>query len=280
MLRQFSSSLAIFLALSAATVVQASDWGLPLPFAVGNERTHYDRGDAVVFLDGKRGAVSIRASTIDHGNLVFEIVAYNYGDAPADFDLTNISASAGTETVTPVTLDELVKASKDRAMWSNIGTAALAGLAAAAASQAYTTHTSHGSFYTPHGAYHWRATYRDNTLGDVAAGAAVGVGVGAIRNTEARLNDTLASLRDGVIQRTTVAPGDAYGGQVVLRKFKASNAERNINFLINWNGEEYRFGFRRMKPGEPEPQAPTSAQQPNATPLIVPAQPLPVVVRQ
>jgi hypothetical protein len=86
--------------------------------------------------------------------------------------------------------DELTSAAKSRATWSQIGVALLAGAAAAAAAAAansYTTQSYRTHMRTPHGTYSWVTSYRDNSLGQVAAAGSITAGVVGVNSVQKRL---------------------------------------------------------------------------------------------
>src|SRR3546814_17400247 len=83
------------------------------------------------------------ALPIYHGSLAFYVGVYNAGHVPANIDISNFSIRAGDQTLAVFSRQELEKKAKNRAMWTQIGLAALGGLAAAgAASQRDTYHST------------------------------------------------------------------------------------------------------------------------------------------
>src|SRR3546814_15278403 len=71
---------------------------------------------------------------------------------PANIDITNFSVQAGEQSLAVFSRHDLEKKAKNRAMWTQIGIAALGGLAAAGAASQRDTYRS--SFYTPRGSFH------------------------------------------------------------------------------------------------------------------------------
>jgi hypothetical protein len=285
---------------SAAFITQAALAGtaaLPQPIQVGDETGRYMRGVPVSSLELAKGAVTVTPLPMDHGSLAFAVIVYNDADDAANFDATDIAAEAGPQKLRSFTVDELEKAARSRAMWSQIGMAVLAGAAAAAVANAHTTSTSYGRVRTRHGSYSWASRYRDNSLGVVAAtGAAVAGGV-AISRIQDRLDATLDALDDEVIQRTTVEPQASYGGRIVLEKIR-DKKQRDIRLSVAWHGETYTFAYRIPAKGEPAPaplrtasgssriargampavlQVTPEQEQPKVTPAAVAVAPTPTI---
>jgi hypothetical protein len=223
---------------------------LPQPFQVGEETARYDQGIPTVLLEQKNGAVQITPLPMDHGSIAFTVVVYNDGAAPANFDVSDIRAEAGAQRVTAMTADRLEGAAKNRAIWSQIGVAVLAGAAAVAVSSAHTNYTDYSRFRTPRGTYSWASRYRDNSLGVLGATVAAGAGVAGVVTIQQRLDATVAMLNDQVVQRTTIDPEASYGGRVVLGKIKAGKSSQDVRVAVNWNGEVYRFGLHVPRRGE------------------------------
>jgi hypothetical protein len=247
------SFVAALTALSLSNAALAGTPIVPQPFQIGEETTRFNKGIPVVSLELQKGAVQITPTAMDHGSLSFMIVVFNDGDQLANFGIENVTADIDGQTLTPFSKDQLESKAKNRAMWSQIGMAVLAGAAAAAASQATTKSTYHSRFRTPRGTYSYTSVYRDNSVGVLGATAATAGGVLAIRSIQQNLDDTLAQLDDEIIQTTTVDPGESYGGRIVLQKIKATQLPQNVTVSITWNGEVYKFGLRVPKKGDPAP---------------------------
>jgi hypothetical protein len=238
--------------MCAALVGNAAHAGtalVPQPFQVGEETARYERGSPTLMLERKNGAVALTPLPMDHGSISFAVVVYNDSDRVADFGTTNISATAGDQTIGAFTESELESSAKRRATWSAVGIALLAGVAAGAASQAYTTNHYYGRMRTPHGTYSWRGSYRDNSIGVLGATAATAAGVAGVVSIQDRLSQTLGMLNNEIIQRTTIDPASSYGGRIVMQKIKGT--ARDVKIAIDWNGETYAFGLHIPKKGDP-----------------------------
>lgn len=220
------------------------------PVQVGKETIRYDQGVATVELFNRQGSVQIQPMPVDHGSLAFFVGVYNAGQLPANIDITNFSIDAGGQPLAVFSRQDLEKKAKNRAMWKQIGIAALGGLAAAGAASQRDTY--HSSFYTPRGSYHGYYS-APSAFGQIQA-AAITAGTGyAIYNVQQRLDQTRRELADSVVQLSTIDPDRSYGGKIVLAKIKDKTLPKIVTINLDWNGERYPFSFRLVKPGTPAP---------------------------
>src|SRR3546814_16915836 len=88
---------------------------------------------------------------VDHGSFAFFVGVYNAGQLPANIDITNFSVQAGEQSLAVFSRHDLEKKATNRAMWTQIGLAALGGLAAAGAASQRATYPS--SFYPQPGSF-------------------------------------------------------------------------------------------------------------------------------
>jgi hypothetical protein len=103
------------------------------PVQVGHETVRYLQGVATVDLQGKHGAVQITPLPFDHGGMSFSIAVLNDGDQSTNIDIDAFRLTANDQLLGVFSKDKLVKKAQNRAMWSQIGLAALGGIAAGAA---------------------------------------------------------------------------------------------------------------------------------------------------
>lgn len=247
-----SSIIAALTALSVSSASIAAT-AFPQPFQIGEETARFNKGVPIVYLEHDKGGVQIKPTALDHGSLSFMVVVYNDGNELANFGIENVSAEIDGQTLVPFSREQLQQKAKNRAMWSQIGVALLAGTAAGLASTASTTSSYRSYFRTPRGTYSYYGVYRDNSLGVLGAASATAAGGVAIHSIQQQLDQTLDQLEDEIIQTTTVEPGESYGGRIVLQKIKSTKLPQNVTISINWNGELYQFGLRIPKGGDPAP---------------------------
>ena len=279
MTRTMAAFLIAGVALAPTGPARAKDRFVIQPVQVGAETVRYDQGVATVELFNRQGSVQIQPLPIDHGSLAFFVGVYNAGPQPANIDIGNFSVRAGDQSLAVFSRLELEKKAKNRAMWSQIGIAALGGLAAAGAASQRDHY--YGTLYTPRGGVYRTHYSAPSTFGQVQA-AAITAGTGyAIYDIQQRLDRTRAELADTVVQLSTVDPDRSYGGKIVLAKIKDKTLPQLVTIDLDWNGERYPFAFRLVKPGTPAPAftitqpvddpapAPASSAGPAEAPSVV-----------
>lgn len=250
MSRNIAGIVLFSMALTVTGQAAAKEKFVVQPVQVGAETVRYEQGVATVELFNRQGSVQIQPLPVDHGSLAFYVGVYNASNMPANIDISNFSIRAGDQTLAVFSRQELEKKAKNRAMWTQIGIAALGGLAAAGAASQRDTY--HSTFYTPRATYHGYYS-APSVVGQIQA-AAITAGTGyAIYNVQQRLDRMRAELANSVIQLSTVDPDDSYGGKIVLAKIKDKKLPKVVTIDLDWNGERYPFSFRLVKPGTPAP---------------------------
>lgn len=230
--------LAAIAALTLAVPVAAVAKPLKIePVAREGQSVRYDRGIATIEDDMTNGAVRVvPIPSLYKGSLQFTVVAFNKSTTAVNFGVENVTLRRGEERFVCFTKDELEKRAKNRAMWSQIGMAALAGLAAAAQDNTtrITTMTPRGGIYT---------TTIQNPGLSAGQTATIAAGAGGIALSQYRLQQTLDELNDEVLQTTTIDPEDAYGGRAVITKLKKSKYPEKITVAVDFAGELHEFDF-------------------------------------
>lgn len=266
-MRIFITSLAL---CAAASPALAGDKYVVQPVQTGTETVRYLRGEATVSRFGEHGSIQIQPLAFDHGGLSFAIAVYNDGQAPANFDIANVRVTVLGQQAALLSRDTLEKKAKSRAMWKQIGIAAIGGIASAAVASQRDRYTA--TTFTPRGTYRtvFTAPSATGQVQAVALAAGTGVGIAAVQN---QLERTLSELSADIVQMTTVDPGDSYGGRVVVSKVKFAKAQpTRVDLVIHWNGEDYPFAFQVAKPGTPMPAFTTiPAPAADAAPSPLPA---------
>jgi hypothetical protein len=221
------------------------------PVQVGRETVRYLQGVATVDLQGRHGAVQVTPLPMDHGGLSFSIAVLNDGDQPTNIDIDSFRLTTGTQVLGVLSKDKLVKNAKSRAMWMQIGLAALGGAAAGAAASQRDVY--HSALYTPRGTY--RAVYSGPSAAGQFQAAAIGIGTGvAIAGVQNRLDQTRVALGNNIVQLTTIDPGEGYAGQIIVEKIKTPKYPQRVDVVVHWNGENYPFAFQAAKEGTPAPR--------------------------
>ncbi len=205
----------------------------------GNQVVRYDRGTPTIEEDLPDQQAAVRVvplPKLDHGSLTFNVAVYNKSKATFNFGVENVSFAEGEAELGVFTKDQLEKKAKSRALWSQIGYAAIAGLAAAGQNNntRITTVTPRGHIYTT---VINRPGLSDGQVAAVAAGG------GAIALSQIGLQKTLESLNDEIVQTTTLDPESSYGGRIVCAKLKKAAVGEIVSLAININGEKHMFKF-------------------------------------
>ncbi|KAL0581802.1 hypothetical protein ABG067_008411, partial [Albugo candida] len=186
----------------------------------------FDRGHPTVEDDLAGAGVRILPiDGLDHGSIQFKVAVFNKAAAPVNIGVENISAQYGDTVFGCITKDQLAKKAKNRAMWTQIGLAMVAGAAAAAQNN-----NTYIDSYGRHGSYHTvirRPGLSDGQLATIAAGG------GGIALTQMALDKKLLELDDEIVQTTTLDPQDSYGGRVVLQKIEKAKAGDTVTLDID-----------------------------------------------
>lgn len=220
------------------------------PIPQDGQIVRFEKGVPTVEDDLADAAVRVMPlPDLDHGSMQFMIVVYNKSPMPVNIGVENISFSHNDAPVAVFTKNELEAKAKNRAMWSQIGYAMLAGAAAAAQNnKTYIRTNSHYS--TPYGGFSGssrtvisRPGLSDGQLASVAAGGA------AIALSQIGLQKTLENLNDEILQTTTLDPETAYGGRIVVGKLKKVAKGDTITVAVDVAGSlhEFDFGIEKTK---------------------------------
>lgn len=232
--------LAAVAAVVVATPAMAGDI-IARPVEMPGQHIRYEQGQPTIEDDLPKAAVSVLpAPVLDHGSLQFKVAVFNKHTVAYNVGVENVTLTYQNVPVACFTKDELARAAKSRAAWSQFGYALLAGAAAAAQDNktTITTRTPHGGVYRT---VIQRPGLSDGQLASVAAGG------GAIALSQIGLQNTLAALNDEVLQTTTVDPQSGYGGRVVVRKLKAAKVGELVDLTVTVDGEAHVFRFKLAK---------------------------------
>lgn len=246
--------------LLVAHPAAAQDKYVVHPVRVADESIRFYKGVPTIDRDGRDGAVQVSPLAMDHGSLTFAVTVLNKGQESAEFDVTDVVAEVGGVQFVSFTKDELERKAKNRAMWTAIAVGFAGGLASAAAASQRDHYSA--TMFTPRGTY--RAFYSAPSVAGQMQATAIAAGTGyTLAKIQENLDATREALGENIVQRTTVDPGEGYGGKVVLQKIKLKNEPQQLSIIVKWNGEEYRFGFVVGKRGM---KAPPIAPMPKPAP--------------
>ncbi|MDT9598646.1 hypothetical protein [Sphingosinicella rhizophila] len=213
------------------------------PITEEGASVRYEQGVATLDRQATRGAVQVTPLGLDHDRLTFGIAVFNLGDQSDNFGVEDVRVQVAGTQFAVLTREQLDKKAKNRAMWSQIGVALLAGAAAGAAASSTNHYTA--TTYTPRGTYRTHIT-APSVGGQIAANNITRDGGYAIGAIQARLDATRHALANEIVQTTTVDPDDSYGGRFVVSKLKGPAAKwpQDVLITVTFNGEEYPFTFR------------------------------------
>jgi hypothetical protein len=189
------------------------------------------QGIATIDVAREHGAVQVTPLGVDHGRLTFAVAVLNKGPSSDNFGIEDIHAAIG---------DQMAR---NRALWTQIAIAALAGAAAGVAASQNDTYRA--TTYTPHGTY--RTVIRmPSTSGQIAAAGSVAAGAYGMSQVQQQLDATRAALANEIVQTTTIDAQDSYAGRIVVDKPDGPHSgwPQEVRLTVSFNGEDYPFTFR------------------------------------
>lgn len=171
--------------------------------------------------------------------------------SPAEIRAYRVQADGSQVALKVYSYEELVTEEKHRQTMAAVG-AALAGAANAynAANAGYSTTTGTFNAYNNYGGRAY-GTYQSSTYNSYQAysaqqlaSAQTSANFAAIRAEGA---NNLMALRGSIIRAHTLAPGEWYGGEIILDKPKKNNGQAQYTIVVSLDGEEYAFNVRQRK---------------------------------
>jgi len=250
-----SKTLFGLLALVIALPAVAADFTLKLQ-SDGLQKARWENGrqqidDAgkttMVRLVSSKGVVSKRTS--------FTLFALNGGADAFDLGPENILILLGDgSALRMLNYDDLTREERRRQGWQNVAlafTVIARSMSAANAGNSYATGAYSGSTMGHVGAVPFGAQiFGTATVHSYDAGAAAAAGVVAAEENRRDIHDLAESQAanmaaiDNVMQRTTVDPGNAFGGTVFFDLPSSVRAAKDpvpITLVVQVGGEEHRF---------------------------------------
>lgn len=217
------------------------------PVASDTQNLTYDRGVAVVMSKKDRGAVRVApTSTVFEGRMSLGVVAFNDSERSANLGAENVLVfTASGSSVRVFTYEQLVKEAKNQAAWQAFAVAMAAGANAYAASQP-TTVNSYGTAYGTGGSMNYASTSTINNPANTALANSINQAQTnrSINQIADTLDATLASLGSNILRTTTIEPGNAFGGNVIIDKPRFKEGEEHVlRVVVNFDGEEHEFKF-------------------------------------
>lgn len=241
MLKQLTAAAAALSLGACATAYSVT------PIADAAQNVTYDHGSPVVMSRKANGAVRVSpTSTAFEGRMSLGVVAFNDGKTSANLGTESVRVfTAAGAPVQVFTYEALVKQAKTAAAWQAFAVA-LSGAANAYAASQPTTVNSYGSVYGSRGV----ANYSSTATVYNPANAALANSINQAQTSRsmgqigATLDATLSNLGSSILRTTTIEPGNAFGGNVIIDKPKfAKGEEHALRVVVNFDGEEHEFRF-------------------------------------
>ncbi len=204
----------------------------------------YERGVPTVTADLRGSSLQVTPLGFDSsGQIEFGVAAYNSGPSPADFGGEDVEMfDAAGRPLRTFSAVELERRARNRARVATAVTLVAGGLAAYGAVSS-ARYTSHGYVSTPGGVS--RFSVRSYDPGTAYAGVALAT-AGTVATAAAihgSLDHTLDSINGRMLSRTTIDPGESFGGVAVGEKLKG-DLPQDVDVRVSWKGESHDFRFR------------------------------------
>lgn len=241
MIKKFLTAIIMAVMVATPGVAMAKEANIK-PVQVESQSVRFDKGVPTVETDLSASAVKIvPLPQMDHGSYQFMVAVYNKQTGrTGNFGIENIKVTrADGSEVAVFSRQELERRAKNRAMWSQIGMAMLAGTAAAMQNNNTTIST-----YTPRGTY-TTVINRPGLSGEQLA--TLGAGAAGIAISQMRLQETIDRLGDEIVQTTTIDPDASYGGRIIIDKIKKHAKNEVLTVDVEFNGEHHVFKFEARK---------------------------------
>ena len=187
---------------------------------------------AVMSVTKPSGEVSIVPEPkLVNGELILKVVALNQSQKPAAFGPEDIQIStADGKTVPIMSLDALIAQVRSQAGGSSAGS----GSYNSSYVSGPATTTNHFGQPDVHNFTGSSAPIG----GQISPEAPVNTGAA----DRAAVQQQIASLKAGILQDVTIAPGDAEGGELVTQAIRFHWREKHtLHIVVHFNGEEYDF---------------------------------------
>jgi hypothetical protein len=187
------------------------------------------------------GEISIvPGPTLVNGGLILKVVALNEAQKPASFGPEDIQISTADGKAVPIkSLDALIAQVKANAP------------PGAAASGSYSSSYTGGptTTYSQNGQpdVHNFTGSSQSLSGQVNPEAPVSTGTAA---ASAALQQQIASLKAGILQDVTIAPGEVKGGELVTQRIRFRWREKHtLRITVSFNGEQHEFELQAPPEG-------------------------------
>lgn len=203
---------------------------------------------AIVVSKTPHGVVRLAApSSQVSGRVTLGLVVLNVGDMAANLGTENVQVfTAAGARVRVFTHDELVREAKSAAAWESF-TVAQSVSANPFASSPPTAVGTYGSSYNMVGRY-TKLADRTTSYSTLDAAPATPISIPQANESLSLINSSLdtrlGAVGSGLLKTTTVGPGNAVGGNIILDMPKfAKGEEQALRVVVSFQGEIHEFKF-------------------------------------
>lgn len=242
-MKRILSAAALAFVMSASSA-QAHDFS-PVAQPKEGQVVKYDRGDAILFSDLLHGTVAISVLPIteyNSGNVTFALSFVNRTEADILIDPDTIKATlTAGKPVRIVTAQDLARRARSEAAVSSLSSA-LGSFSRATLGSQPTTVTTYGTYGRS------TSTVRNPSqqLRDIQQSQQQSINES--QDIQGTLAAKLSDIRGTVLQKTTLAAGEADGGTLLIQVPKLKKDEdRTMTLTVNFAGDEHVFTFTMDK---------------------------------
>lgn len=214
------------------------------PTGTSDASVTYDRGVATVASNQEHSSVKVTPiGFTPHGRIRLGVAVLNTGQTPANLGYENVTITdaAGVE-LHKLDRDELVRIAKRQAAMAEVAVA-LAGAANAYANSQSAYTTSYGNI----GGVNYRATTYNPALANALNEENAAATGGSLAAINANLGNIIQNLNGSILETTTIEPGHAFGGEMIIDRPKTLNGDSktpvHVTVTVKFAGDTHVFRF-------------------------------------
>jgi hypothetical protein len=254
MIRRLSLSVLLIASLAGCASMARIE-----PLAGDGQQVRYQRGQGYVVSVAPSSVVIAEPRDAEYPvtrRVAFVVRIENYGEATIEVGEHSIGASADGVPAAVIPANQLAAEARRAAAWAAAAVAVAGAANQYNASQAGTTTYSGTSSAYAYGsggsaqAYgSFRGTVTDDGARHAAQAQASRETAAQMAAVEARREAELATIRDSVLQRTTLAPGESTQGVVVVEVSRPPKGAPEYALELRIGADTHRFRFRELREG-------------------------------
>ena len=229
------------------------------PLAGEGQEVRYQRGQGYVVSVAPSSVVLAEPRDQEYAvsqRVAFVVRIENHGEAPIEVGEHSVAASVDGDVAQVIPATQLAAEARRDAAWAAVAVALAGAANQYNASQAGTTTFSgtssahaygSGGSATAYGSF--SGTVQNDGVRYAAQADASRQTAAQMAAVEARRDAELASIRDGVLQRTTLGPGESAQGVVVVELPRRPKEAPEYALEVQVGAERHRFRFRELRAG-------------------------------